>query len=164
MNQLYHIKGWCPKPGMGTAGFGVVLWPAWKDTVERRGLTQGDVNHAVETMGRDWLDSHGYNQIFDPDNCGFDADKAAPPGPNAVPSYRPNRELRVTWGAWGPEHISVPGNACGLDLDKAMGGPRGGKALLPHNVDSQSQASLLLTVFLWFAECLILNELIASKN
>lgn len=151
MNQLYHVQGWCPTPGMSTAGFQVLLFPAWKEAVERRSLTQENVCGGLNNMGREWLDSHGFDAIFDPDNCGFEADKNQPPGPNARPMYRPNMNLRVTWGDWGPEHITVPGNACGLDLDK---GSQGGMTLLPHNVDTIRQASLLLTVFLWFADTL----------
>jgi hypothetical protein len=30
-----------------------------------------------------------------------------------------DRDIRVEWGEWGPEHISVPGNACALDIDES---------------------------------------------
>jgi len=64
----------------------------------------------------------------------------------------------VAWGEWGPEHISVPGNACGLDLDDGIWAPRGGRILLPHNVDSIAQSHLLLAVFLFFADVLVVRQ------
>lgn len=156
---FYNIKLSAPSGrSMGGWGFGIELWPAWKEAVARRSLTQEQVNTAVESLGRQWLDGCGFNQIFDPDNCGFERDKAKPPGPNATPMYEPNLHLRVDWGEWGPEHITVPGNACGLDISRGAGGPIGGMCLYPHNVDSMQQAMLLLIVFCWFANDLCLNE------
>lgn len=152
--MLYHIKGLCPR-----CNFCISLWPAWRDEVARWGKTQTDINTGIKNMGRAWLDGCGYNSIFDPDNSGFDRDERKPPGPNARPMYEPNSALRVQWGEWGPEHITVPGDACGLDLDwDNFGAPRGGKVLVPHNVDSIAQAHLLLVVFTWFADCLILER------
>ncbi len=40
--------------------------------------------------------------------------------------------------------------------DSPLGAPPGGQLLFPHNVDSLQQASLLLTVFLFFADTLFL--------
>jgi hypothetical protein len=109
-------------------------------------------------MGRSWLDGCKFATMFDPDNCGFGADKKKPLGPNARPLYKPGLDLRVTWGKWGPEHITVPGNACGLDVDEnGFGSPRDGACLNPHNVDSVNQAHLLLVVFTWFAGVVISN-------
>lgn len=103
------------------------------------------------------LESCGWRGMFDPDNCGFDRDKDKPPGPDARPMYEPNRDLRVVWGKWGPEHITVPGSACGLGLDECcIGGPfMGGAGLTPHNVDSWSQKNLLLLTFLQLASSVI---------
>ena len=75
MNMLYHIGSYAPCPGMGNGGFIVKLWPAWRDAVAASGLKQENVNRAIVTMGRAWLDGHGYDRIFDPDNCGFNADR-----------------------------------------------------------------------------------------
>lgn len=107
-----------------------------------------------------WLDAHRYDAMYDPDNCSFDRDETKPLGPNACHLYVP-REIRISWGEWGPEHITVPGNACGLDVEYgySFGAPPGGKVLLPHNVDSIYQASLLIVVFLFFADTLILHRL-----
>ncbi len=156
--MFYHIEGYNPHPGMGSAGFSVKLWPAWQAAVADYSppLTQEHINKAINTLGRGWLDAHGYDAIFDPDNCGHGADRNKPPGPNAGPLYEPRSSIRVSWGAWGPEHITVPGSACGLDIGlNGFGAPRGGAILTPHNVDSLAQASLLLTVFLFFADTLV---------
>lgn len=140
--MMYHIKGYQPEPGMGAAGFSIQLWPEWKRAVAERKLTQADCNRAIENMGRSWLDGHGYSRILDNE-----------------PLYKP-RDVRVSWGEWGPEHITVPGNACGLDIDRGnIWAPHpDGVVLSPHNVDSVAQASLLLTVFLFFADTLVLDQ------
>lgn len=142
--MLYHINHWCPIPGMGSSGFSIQLWPAWAEgwASYSGGLTQENADCAIKTMGREWLDAHGY-------------DKKSEFEDRYV--WEPRTSLRVSWGVWGPEHIQVPGNACGLDLSDGITAPRGGKVMLPHNVDSPAQASLLLTVFLFFAESLILD-------
>ena len=162
--MFYSICGLHPRGGMGGFGFSVKLWPEFRDAVEMRGLTQHGVDTAVENMGRSWLDICGYGQLFDPDNCGFQRDKRKPPGPKARPMYKPNRDLRVTWGEWGPEHVTVPGDACGLDLSDSIPSPRGGRVLLPHNVDNWRQVHLLLVVFCWFADDLALAVEIADAE
>lgn len=159
MDLFYHIAGLCPtKNDMGGAGFSILLWPNFRSAVSESNLTQKEINHAVETMGRQWLDGCGYDQPFDPDNCGIDFDKNKKPGPQAGYLYEPRTSLRVSWGEWGPEHIQIPGSACGLDLSDGLGKPKNGKILLPHNVDTMRQAHLLLVVFLFFADTLVLNQ------
>ncbi len=154
---MYHIRGLCPQHDIGGCGFSVLLWPAWKDAVAKSGLTQKAADTVLKTMGREWLDGCGYDQMFDPDNCGFGKENR-PPGPNARKMYEPGTSLRVAWGEWGPEHITVPGNACGLDLEMAaIYRPQKGAALLPHNVDTIRQAHLLLVVFTFFADTVILR-------
>lgn len=58
---------------------------------------------------------------------------------------------RLSWGEWGPEHLDVPGNACGLDLcDRGSGFGcvyHDGVILLPHNVDCMTQAYALVFMF-----------------
>jgi hypothetical protein len=145
---------------MSGAGFCIQLFPEWKALVTECGLTQENIETAIGSMGRTWLDGCGFDSIFDPDNCGIDKDNNRAPGPNSYPLYRPNIDLLVRWGEWGPEHITVPGNACGLDINtRAFGAPTDGAMLLPHNVDSIRQAHLLLVVFTWFANTLILHYL-----
>ena len=155
----YDIVGLCPRTDidMGRHGFCVKLYPEWLELVANRKLTQENANMALTSLGRIWLDACGFNQIFDPDNCGHERDGEKPPGPNAQQMYKPNQDLRVSWGEWGPEHITVPGNACGLDLSQDLGAPPGGRTLAPHNVDNLYQKLLLLVVFTWFADDLALN-------
>ncbi len=121
-------------------------------------------------MGRAWLDGCGFDQIFDPNEDPMDKWRSKNLGekrklsPEARPLYQPNSELRIQWGEWGPEHITVPGDACGLDIDRCYPSPPDGRALLPHNIDSIKQSMLLLVVFTWFAECLVLEQLIKNRK
>lgn len=166
MSQLYHIDNLCPRTDieMARCGFCIHLWPEWKEATARRALTMEQVNTAVLKMGNVWLDGCGFNQMYDPDKDPMaeweekHLGKRPKLGPNARRLYEAGNSLRVQWGEWGPEHITVPGNACGLDIDRGIMCPPRGKTLVPHNVDSINQAHLLLVVFLWFAGDLILNE------
>jgi hypothetical protein len=126
--QLYGID-WHPDAARGVCGPAVRLYPAWRAEVARARLTPDLIRAAARRLAPVWLKAFG-----------FETDD-----PLAV---------RVAGGEWGPEHITVPGNACGLDLADGIGAPPGGKVLLPHNVDSVRQAGLLLGVFLWYAGCL----------
>ena len=80
--------------------------------------------------------------MFDPDNCGCMADPEAKLGPRAHPLYEPNIALRISWGEWGLEHITVPGDACGLDIEHhTFGNTLDGPVLQPHNIDTWNQKS-----------------------
>ena len=158
MKMLYKIQMISPLLDGRGCPVQVDLWPEWKEIVARYPLTQQEVNQAIIFMHRPWLDGCGWGRMFDPDNCGFDADKNKPLGPNARKAYD-QHYLRVQWGEWGPEHITVPGDACGLDLDRSVGGAPDGMSLLPHNVDTMAQAYLLLVIFNWFAEGLVNQEI-----
>ena len=145
---------------MGGCGFCIRLWPAWRDAVSRAELNQGLIQKLILNMHRPWLDGCGYGRMYDPDKPmlpGFDQVSEPEPGPNARHLYDQHC-IRVQWGEWGPEHITVPGNACGLDLDRGCGSPNNGMSLLPHNVDHRDQAMLLLVVFTWIAGYLVSNE------
>lgn len=166
MKAIYHIKGLCPRTDidMGRCGFGIDLHPLWKESVALSGLTQALVNTGISNMCRAWLDGCGYNAIFDPDRSAMDdweakkLGKNIKYGPNARPLYDVH-SIRVQWGEWGPEHITVPGNACGLDIENASYcGFTDGRSLAPHNVDTIAQAHLLLVVFTFFADTLMLRE------
>jgi hypothetical protein len=143
---------------MARHSFCIDLSPGWKDAVQKSGYTQEHMNNLTESMGRDWLDCAGYDRMYDPDNCGFDADPKAPLGPNARKLYEPRTSLRISWGEWGPEHLTVPGSACGLDLDQHTIGSvfDDGRMLTPHNVDSWGQKYLLLMMFTYIAESIYL--------
>lgn len=148
---MYAITGLCHRRDISMSGHGFIidLAPQFKDAVSRSGVRQEQIDAMLQTCGRYWLDCAGFDDIYDPDNSGFHRDPKKKPGPNAYPLYRPGMDLRVTWGEWGPEHITVPGNACGLDISRSAFGSvfDGGVRLTPHNVDSLAQKYLLLIVF-----------------
>ena len=157
--MYYDLVGLCPRTDidMGRHEFIVKLYPEWKELVAASEIDADKAAMVVKNMGRAWLDACGYSQIFDIDNCGLAADPKRPPGPNARPLYGVE-SIRLSWGEWGIEHLDVPGNACGLDIDRGFGCPRGGRVLLPHNIDSVNQKLLLLVVFTWFAEAMTLER------
>lgn len=133
--MFYHIKGLHPIHEYGGYGFTIQLWPNTLGLVKRSKLNQEKINIAIETCGMDWLCA-----------CGYDTLRSDP-----------RFHINVLWGDWGVEHITVPGNSCGLDIDRgSIGAPQGGMILLPHNVDNWMQVQLLLVVFTWFADCIIL--------
>ena len=137
----YQITGLCPRTDMDMSAwrFCIKLYPEFRIAVSKSGIDEKKAYSAIENMGRYWLDGCGFNGIFKY-------------GGEEKPLYKPNQELRISWGEWGPEHITVPGNACGLDIGEGIEAPKDGRILLPHNVDSMAQAMLLLIVFTWFAE------------
>lgn len=133
--NMYRIVGWFPsaKQEMGGCGFNIILTPEWKKVVEKSGLTQEKVDALIYNIGEAVLEGHGRDYCMD-----------------NVMHY-----LQIRWGEWGPEHITVPGNACGLDITNTSIGCKEGEACLcPHNVDSISQASMILTLFTTIAEYL----------
>ena len=131
MSTLYHIDGLCPRTdiAMGRCGFNIQLFPDWKKAVDKSGLTQQKINTLLDNMHRPWLDGCGYDALFDPDETPEERWKrhhgllTANPGPNTHPLYG-RTELRIQWGEWGPEHLVVPGDACGLDIEDGCGAPR----------------------------------------
>lgn len=156
--MYYDIDGLCPSLDLDMGGYGFVikLWPKFQGMVAGSDLDQQKADRVIQGLGRSWLDACGFDQMYDPDNYGHRREEK-PPGPNAEPLYRPERDIRVSWGEWGLEHISVPGNACGLDIEKGTSAPPGGRVLLPHNVDHWGQVQLLLIAFTWFANTLSLT-------
>jgi len=132
---MYKIKGWNPsrENQMGGSGFSIVLTPKWKEAVSKSSLTQDKVNSFIPKMFSQTLKEHGF-------------------GENRI------GDIRISWGEWGIEHITVPGNACGLDIDEhAICLNDGEVALTPHNVDTIFQASLILSIFLRIADWLELS-------
>ena len=160
--MLYNIYGLCPSKELGGKGFAIQLWPGWRDAWQSHPLTQDQVNKVIEHMHRIWLDGCGFDAIYDPEEDPLDrwkAQKAGQPrklSTKARPMYGAH-DIRIQWGEWGPEHITVPGNACGLDLDQGMNAPLHGRILSPHNIDSLGQVVLLLVVFSWFANHIVAN-------
>jgi len=122
----------------GGHGFNILLFPGYKDLVARSGLDQEKVDTFVKNCGQTWLDALGYNKM-----C----------------KYLWN--VHITWGEWGPEHISVPGTACGLDIELGpLGGPRGSASLQPHNIDAAHQVMLLLIAFTEITDHMVVNEIL----
>lgn len=156
--MFYLIRSICPTDhSVGRHGFAIELHPKWRDLVVVGDMNQERVNQTIERFGRQWLDCCGFDAMHDPDNYGHLRDPKKPPGPNARKIYEPRTSIRVQWGEWGPEHISVPGNACGLDIERnGFGCLLHGAVLQPHNVDSWSQKQLLLIAFTYIAETMVL--------
>ena len=132
---MYIINYLCPREDnvMGGHGFSIELSPAFREAVALSGMTQEHVNHLIkENRGR-WLKACGYN----PDGL-----------------YR----FDCSWGEWGPEHMSVPGNACGLDIDRCPVGRLADESVMltPHNIDWWPQKQLLLIMFTELAYDVIL--------
>ena len=152
--MYYSIAELCPRTDidMGRHGFYINLHPKWRNLVAASKLTQKEVNYVINNQGNAWLDACGYGRLY----ADFENEGVA-----VVTSrlYESRHCLRVSWGEWGPEHITVPGNGCGLDLDTMCGNPFGmqGKALLPHNIDSWSQKQLFLIIFTWIAETMVVK-------
>jgi hypothetical protein len=131
---MYKIKSWLPSRRPNGAAFFIVLTDKFRKAVEKSKLTQENMDALIVNLGNAILSSLGYPEV----------DK------NMLLC-----ELRVKWGEYGPEHISVPGNACGLDIDTHFVGQLPGEvALMPHNIDTVSQASMLLSIFIYIAEVL----------
>ena len=127
LTPLTHVS-------IGAHAFCIDLHENWRSLVKRSGMTQEKADTHLAVMGRQWLTACGFKKIFE---VGHD--------------------LRIGWGEWGVEHITVPGNACGLDIEKdGFGTFTGGAQLVPHNVDSWQQKQLLLIVFCALAEDVVL--------
>lgn len=163
---FYHIAHLCPRSDgrMSSCGFSIMLWPAWKQAVAKSDITQEGMDNIIERMARFWLDGCGYARMYDPDMSSMERWKFEKMGkePKLGPKARhlyDLRNIRVTWGPWGPEHLTVPGDACGLDISDGIGRPPGGMILQPHNVDNRDQVLLLLVVFTHIAELLIYDSL-----
>ena len=131
---MYKIKSWLPSQRPNGASFYIVLTDKFRQAVEKSNLTQENMDALIVNLGNAILSSHGYQEV----------DK------NMLLC-----NLRVKWGEYGPEHISVPGSDCGLDIDTHFVGQLPGEvALMPHNIDTIRQASMLLSIFIYIAEVL----------
>jgi hypothetical protein len=131
-NMLYNITHWSPRQEMNGAGFSIELFPRWKEEIKISEINQENINNMIDKLSPHWFDGVGYDPKL----------------------YKGS--IRVTWGEWGPEHICVPGNACGLDISRGdIFAGEGGAMLYPHNVDSIKQASLILSVFIQIANSLV---------
>ena len=130
---MYHITHFAPPPDPGASAwsFSIKLWPQWRDMVTNSKITQEHAQNWLNGQGEDFRIRMGYVEEY----------------------YK--HQIRIRWGEWGIHNVSVPGNACGLDIDDGFGSPIDGRILQPHNVDTQQQATLLLMIFLRFAENIV---------
>jgi hypothetical protein len=154
----YHIEGLCPRTdiSLGRCGFIIQLFQPWKDAVAASKLNQEMIHAMIKNMHRSWLDGCGFDQIYDPEEDPLDrwkSEKLSKPRKlsKAARPFYDEHSIQVRWGEWGPEHITVPGNACGLDIDDYVRQ----KILAPHNIDNTNQVILLLTIFTCIGSYLI---------
>ena len=106
--MLYHIKSLNPVLEMSGFGFNISLYPAWKQEVKKLDIDQNKINILLLNMGESWLRACRFDYVLDSE-LGTD--------------FSIRMSLRMSWGEWGPEHISVPGTACGLDPADGPGTP-----------------------------------------
>lgn len=158
---MYSIDGLCPSGGMGGCGFHIHLSPEFRDAVAKSGLGQKEVDRVLDAYGVEWSSKCGLLQRLDSGRMYIDrhAESGAIPSKDA----RAIHGISVRWGEWGPEHISVPGNACGLDIGTFWSLYDGGRVLLPHNVDHWGQVNLLLIAFCWFAHSVALHAGVSER-
>lgn len=131
---MYLIRGLEPNPEcMAAHSFCIELSPEWREMAAASGIDQESVNRKVGRMEASWKKAVGIN-------C------------------KTSREIRVDWGDWGIRHVTVPGNACGLDIEERAFGTFIDNAamLVPHNVDSWMQKKLILLAFCSIAEDIVL--------
>lgn len=116
--------------GGGGFGFHILLWPCWKEVVAMNKVDTSDILDWHRDVGNSLLEACGFNRAI----------------------YTSSMDIRLSFGEWGLEHITVPGNSCGIDIDlTSYRAPEGGAVLTPHNVDSLRQAYLIQLVFGWFS-------------
>lgn len=131
---MYRLQGWFPQ--ITNSGFSIILSKEWKNAVSNSKINQEKIDKLIDNIGNDILQGHGINNVEK----------------HLIKYY-----INVKWGEYGPEHINVPGNACGLDIDidKSCANCNLNEiSLVPHNVDSLNQASMILTIFVKIAEIL----------
>lgn len=139
MDRLYHIN-WSPNVNkMSGAGFSIVLYPAFKELVSKSDIDQEKIGNILNNLEPLWLEGHGLDKEL----------------------YKGS--TRAQWGEWGLEHITVSGNACGLDIGESIF-HKDCMELTPHNVDSLRQASQILTFFLKVVDYLMSEEYQRNKK
>lgn len=130
---MYLIRGLEPIPDvMAAHSFLIELSPQFRDMAAASGIDQEKIDRKIERMEPVWKKAAGFEDSY--------------------------RDIRIDWGDWGPRHITVPGNACGLDIDEHAFGSyiEGGVILAPHNIDSWAQKKMLLMAFCSVAEDVVL--------
>lgn len=127
---MYRILGWFPQQNTSGASFSVLLKKEWFEKISVCSLNQEKIDNLIKNLGKQMLDGHGWNNVTDP-----------------------SQHIRVWWDDGNPT-IQVPGSACtlGYEPHSQFGAGDGEILLHTHNMDTISQASLALTVFLKIAD------------
>lgn len=127
---MYRIIGWFPQKRTAGASFSILLKKEWFEKVNKCNFNQEKMDNLIKNIGKQMLEGHGWNNIEEP-----------------------RSHIRIWWNDGMPT-IQVPGSACTLGYEpySQFGAGEGEKILHTHNMDSLSQASLALTVFLKIAD------------
>lgn len=153
--MFYTICGFAHHPGMMSAhAFSIHLAPEFRELVRNSGITQVEIDRMLEHSGQHWLKLAGYDDEFEEEDG------------SRTPLWRVGQNLAVRWGEWGPEHITVPGNACGLNIGSGSQFRihNDGQVLAPHNVDCLEQKYLLTIVFTEIAYILALDRSLQDRK
>lgn len=142
---MYLIRGMGPIAHLTLSrhNFLINLSPKFKEMVRLAGLSQKSISAFVNDNAALWLDECGFSSKLYKYLGGF---------------HQPT----VRWGEWGPECITVPGNACGIGIESGgnmhnIYGEKG-ETLCPHNIDTLQQKMLILMIFGELAETIgVLN-------
>lgn len=159
---FYEIVHGIPRVGELGFGFQIRVWPAWREVVAAYSPTPGAQRAWLHHVGNDLLDACGYGEPFQSFQSVAEELMGITPS-SLIPApterlYDATRgAITFQWGAWGLEHITIPGNGCGLDIDETVAlKPDGGVVLLTHNVDTMQQSYLLQCIYGWFAHTMLL--------
>jgi hypothetical protein len=127
---MYRILGWFPQKRTAGASFSVLLKKEWFEKVKTCKLNQEKIDNIIKNLGKQMLEGNGWSNIDDP-----------------------RSRIRVFWDDGMPT-IQVPGSACTLGYESysQFGAKEGEIILHTHNMDTLSQASLALTIFLKIAD------------
>lgn len=130
---MYRIIEWFPRgkeQSNGGTGFNILLKKKWFEMVSETSVDQCSIDNFITNLGKQMLAGHGWSHV-----------------------ENPHQHIRVWWND-GFLTIQVPGSACQIGYEPLTycSVDEGEVMLVPHNMDTISQASLALTVFLKIAE------------
>ena len=129
---MYRIQNWFPTRRMAGASFSILLKEGWFEALKTTLLNQEKIDNLITNLGKQMLEGNGWSNI-----------------------ENPHSHIKVWWDGGVPT-IQVPGSACqiGFEPYSQIGAKEGEKMLVCHNMDTLSQASLALTIFLKIADYL----------
>lgn len=77
---MYSIDGlWPTGQPLGGYGFMIHLSPQFREAVAKSDVNQEGVERVIKTYGVEWMQKCGLCGYFDPESCGFGAEKHAIP-------------------------------------------------------------------------------------